>query len=99
MTCDLPPAGQAVIVPDCLTNPDPEAMHADIFDAIDEGYEKLPGHIRLNTEYRNDEGAHANAEAAPIHPAIDNEMGEDPVVIDEVCAALPLFVTHTPGQH
>jgi hypothetical protein len=76
--CNAPPlvdkiaAGQKVIVPDCITETDPNNF--DI--AHDDN--RLPGNVRLSTEYRNDIGDHANAEAAPIHPAIDTELGEDP---------------------
>jgi len=76
-------AGDAVIVPDCIKEVPVEANHVEIFDTIDEGYALLPGNIRLPREYRKDVGDHANEEAAPIHPSLDNELGDFPVVLSK----------------
>lgn len=84
-------AGEAVIVPPCASNSDPEAAHADTFDTIDQGYSELPGHIRHPPSYRNDEGLHAHAEVSPIHPMIDNELGDDPVALSEPYPAVQVI--------
>jgi hypothetical protein len=38
--------------------------------------------VRLPDEYRKDLGDYANAEVSPIHPNIDNILGEGPVIVD-----------------
>ena len=53
-------------------------------DYSEEGEKLLPGNIRLSREYRKDLGDHANSESAPIHPAIDNELGDEPKILNEV---------------
>jgi hypothetical protein len=62
-------------MPDCVKDVPVEENHAEIIDTIDEGYDELEKMIRLGPDYRNGMGEHANAEASPIHPAIDSELG------------------------
>jgi hypothetical protein len=75
-------AGDAIIIPECVKEVPVEANHAEIFDTIEEGEKLLPGNIRLSREYRKDLGDHANSESAPIHPAIDNELGDEPKILN-----------------
>merc|ERR1711998_30069 len=71
-----------VVVPDCSN--DPAMEHANIIDTLDEGYDKLlPGNKRLPDTYRASDGEHANAEASPIHPVLDNELGDEPIEIED----------------
>ena len=58
-------------------------MRRETDGIAEEGYNKLPGNIRLNTEYRNQLG-HSHVDAGPIHPAIDNQLGDAPLILDEV---------------
>lgn len=48
----------------------------EIMEQIDNGFYKLPGTHRLNSQYRNGAGNHGHVIAAPVHPAIDHPLGQ-----------------------
>merc|ERR1719453_643890 len=49
----------------------------------------------MDPMYRKNAGEHANAEASPIHFSVDNELGDDPVVIPEEEDATPDLTIQT----
>jgi hypothetical protein len=47
-----------------------------------EPIETLATNTRLPREYRDNKGEHPTAMVAPIHPLIDQELGEEPRMLE-----------------